>query len=276
MVNDIPIRIMQFEFDANELRKSIRGMYGPLGLSMTLPYLEPYLIRSMREALKHTSDPLVEAEVRQFIGQEAQHFRQHRLLNDLLRNCHDGYADIRLIEDEMEADYQRFTATKSLKFNLAYAEGFEAATCALACNSMKYMNTDAEMSDIKKLFVWHLTEEIEHRTVTFNIYKHLFGGYFYRLFVGIYGQYHFFKYVYRFARFIAQNEPIADKDQAGGKSKSTKNSSRRSLKVVFALLGSLLGTYLPWYDPANVELPDNIEGLSEKFSVEALETRGVS
>ena len=263
---------MQFEFDASELRKSIRGMYGPLGLSMTLPYLEPYLIRSMREALKHTSDPAVEAEVRQFIGQEAQHFRQHRLLNDQLRNCHDGYADIRQIEDEMEADYQRFTATKSLKFNLAYAEGFEAATCAIACNSMKYMTTDGDMSDITKLFVWHLTEEIEHRTVTFNIYKHLYGGYFYRLFVGIYGQYHFFKYVYRFARFIARNEPLVDESQSAGMRKSRK----RSPKAVFALLGSLLSTYLPWYDPANLKLPENVAGLSEKFSVEALETRGVS
>lgn len=62
------------------------------------------------------------------------------------------------------------------------------------------MNTDGEMSDITKLFVWHLTEETEHRAVTFNIYKHLFGGYFYRLFVGIYGQYHFFKYLWHSAR----------------------------------------------------------------------------
>jgi len=271
-VNDIPVRIMQFEFDENELRRSIRGMYGPLGLSMTLPYLEPYLIRSMREALKHTSDPAVEAEVRQFIGQEAQHFRQHRLLNELLRNCHDGYAGIRQIEDEMEADYQRFTATKSLKFNLAYAEGFEAATCALALNRMKYMRAGEDMPDIEKLFVWHLTEEIEHRMVTFNIYKHLYGGYFYRLVVGMYGQYHFFKYVYRFARFIAQNQPSVDESRPSGKSKR----SEQGPKAAFALLGSLLGTYLPWYDPAKLKLPENIGALSERFSEEALETRGVS
>ena len=270
----MPIRIMQFEFDANELRKSIRGMSGPLGLSMTLPYLEPYLIRTMREALKHTSDPSVEAEVRQFIGQEAQHFRQHRQLNEMLRNCHDGFADIKQIEDEMEADYQRFTATKSLKFNLAYAEGFEAATCALARNSMKYMSTDGEMSDITKLFMWHLTEEIEHRTVTFNIYKHLYGDYFYRLFVGIYGQYHFFRYVYRFARFIAQNQPRTDETQSAAMRKRSRK--RRSPKAAFALLGSLLATYLPWYDPANLKLPDNVARLSEKFSLEALETRGAS
>jgi len=36
-------------------------------------------------------------------------------------------AGLKDIEDEMSADYKRFLATKSLKFNMAYSEGFEAA-----------------------------------------------------------------------------------------------------------------------------------------------------
>ena len=106
------------------------------------------------------------------IGQEAQHFRQHRVLNDILRGCHSEYAGLQAIEDRMEADYQYFTKTKSLKFNLAYAEGFEAATCALARNSLQYVDMEAEPCGIGRLLSWHLTEEIEHRTVTFNIYEH--------------------------------------------------------------------------------------------------------
>ena len=53
---------------------------------MTLPYLEPYLVRTMREALKHCTDPNVAQQVRQFIGQEAQHYRQHSVLNDMIRS----------------------------------------------------------------------------------------------------------------------------------------------------------------------------------------------
>ena len=79
----------------------------------------------MRAALEHCTDPVVAQEVRQFIGQEAQHFRQHAVLNDMIRSISPELEGLREIEDQLEADYQRFTNTKSLKFNLAYAEGLK-------------------------------------------------------------------------------------------------------------------------------------------------------
>ena len=39
-----------------------------------------------------------------------------------------GFPRLDEFERELEDDYQRFTKTKSLRFNLAYAEGFEALT----------------------------------------------------------------------------------------------------------------------------------------------------
>jgi predicted metal-dependent hydrolase len=272
-MNDIPIRIMQFDFDAKALKQSIPDMLDGLGLSMTLPYLEPYLIRTMREALKHATDEDVINEVKLFIGQEAQHFRQHRKLNDLLRSCHPELAGLQDIEDQMEADYQRFTKTKSLQFNLAYAEGFEAATCAVARTALEATDIHAPMSDISRLFVWHLAEEIEHRTVTFNIYDHLYGGYFYRLFVGIYGQYHFFKYVYKFARFIGQHQPPRDPEASP---EPLASVPERKLKPALALAGRWLATYLPWYNPANVRLPKTHREMTAALSEAALETRGVN
>ena len=38
--------------------------------------------------------------------------------------------------DELDADYHRYNDTKSDRFNLVYAEGFEAMTCAMAMSSM--------------------------------------------------------------------------------------------------------------------------------------------
>ena len=270
-MKDVPIRIMQFEFDAGELVQSIPGMSFGLGLSMTLPYLEPYLIRSMREALKQTDDAAITEEVKIFIGQEAQHFRQHRVLNDVLRSCHGAYSGLQAIEDDMEADYQRFSKTKSLKFNLAYAEGFEAATCALARTTLKHQDIDADTSDLVKLFTWHLTEEIEHRTVAFNIYDHLYGSYFYRLFVGLYAQYHFFGYVLRFKKFIKANRPQPPSTPAG----KTGMADPTGAAFLLSLAGAWLSTYLPWYNPAKIVLPKTIAILSARYSEEALETRGV-
>lgn len=267
-MKDMPIRIMQFEFDAEELKKNMPDGALNLGLSMTLPYIEPYLIRTMREALKHVTDQEVTAEVKQFIGQEAQHFRQHSKLNDLLRNCHPSLAGIQEIEKQMEADYKRFTKTKSLRFNLAYAEGFEAAICATARTAVETIDINAPMSDLSRLFIWHLTEEIEHRTVAFNIYKHLYGDYFYRVIAGIYAQYHCFKYVFKFARFIAKHSPPKKKGAADSELKTLGSYS-----LLFLSLGKWLGTYMPWYNPAKLVLPSKHDEFAKIYSELALETR---
>lgn len=290
-MKEIPIRIMQFEFTATELTKSIRSSLGLFGASMALPYLEPYLIRTMREALKHTTDPQVENEVKQFIGQEAQHYRQHAKLNDLLRDTYPNMESIKKIEEQMEADYQRFTNTKSLKFNLAYAEGFEAATCAASRTLLIYTDINTLSTDLDRFWIWHMNEEIEHRTVTFNIYDHLYGGYFYRLLVGIYGQYHFFKYVFRFTRYIDKHLPpqnsksqttkrYIDKhlppknSKSQAKNPSPKNANAKAtLKAVGYLLKNWFHTYLPWYDPAKLELPNKHFELSKLFSEQAQEIR---
>ena len=268
-MNDMPVRIMQFEFDAEELKKNIPDGALNLGLSMTLPYIQPYVIRTMREGLKHTKDKEVAAEVKQFIGQEAQHFRQHRMLNDLLRDCYPALAGLQEIEDQMEADFRRFTKTKSLKFNLAYAEGFEAAICATARTAIETIDINAPMSDLSRLFIWHLTEEIEHRTVSFNVYKHLFGDYFYRVIVGMYGQYHFFKYVFKFAHFIAKHSPPKVKGAADSELKALGSYS-----LLFLSLGKWLGTLMPWYNPAKLVLPSKHGEFAKIYSELALETRG--
>jgi uncharacterized protein len=267
-LHSIPIRIMDFQFDIETVKRSLPSFFLPLGLSMTLPYLEPYLIRTMQVALAQVTDKKVADEVKQFIGQEAQHYRQHKKLNDLIRQCYpDG--GLEKLEAQMEADYQRFSKTKSLKFNLAYAEGFEAATCASARNEMRFRefeNIDAmQGNEIIRLYQWHQTEEVEHRTVTFDIYQHLYGDYFYRLFVGMYGQYHFFKYVFRFASYMKKHlpedcKPVRLRGPSG--------------KATMALILDVLKTYLPTYNPRKIELHENFSTLKKRFLNEAVSVRG--
>ena len=72
----MPVRIMDFEIDPVVVRDALPEVFPAYGISMTLPYLEPYLVRTMKEALDQCTDPVVAQEVRQFIGQEAQHYRQ--------------------------------------------------------------------------------------------------------------------------------------------------------------------------------------------------------
>ncbi len=270
----MPVRIMDFEIDPQLVRDALPEVFPAYGISMTLPYLEPYLVRTMRAALKHCTDPVVAQEVRQFIGQEAQHYRQHAVLNDIIRSISPELEGLREIEDQLEADYQRFTQTKSLKFNLAYAEGFEAATFAGGRANFRNKVFDRletiQNTDLLRLFIWHTLEEVEHSTVTFNIYDHLYGDYLYRLVAGTYGQYHFFKYVFLFSKFIAQNAPQAL--EQGRALWPTKNLIG-DWKEQLSLLGQISRVYLPGYNPAKMVIPENVAQYSKTYVAQALEIR---
>jgi len=273
----MPVRIMDFEIDPQLVRDALPEIFPAYGISMTLPYLEPYLVRTMREALEQCTDPVVAQEVRQFIGQEAQHYRQHAILNDIIRSISPELEGLRAIEDQLEADYQRFTKTKSLKFNLAYAEGFEAATFAGGRANFRNNVFDRlktiQNSDLLRLFIWHALEEVEHSTVTFNIYDHLYGDYLYRLVAGTYGQYHFFKYVFLFSKFIAQNAPQALEQ---GKALWPSKNLLGDWKEQLSLLGAISRVYLPGYNPAKMQLPDSVAGFSKKYAAEAREIRAMT
>lgn len=254
---DITVRKVSFEFPEDlpvlAVPGDLRSSCEMAGLSFTMPYLEPYLIRTMRTAARVVEDPVVAADMRNFSAQEGHHFRNHARINDVIRGklSPEAAAQMRRIEDEMEADYQRFTKEKSLKFNLAYAEGFEAMTFALAETAFKH---GFEMYDPgwRELFSWHLAEEFEHRNVTFDAYDTLYGDYFYRLVVGIRAQGHFLRYVWRFSECMRKDLKHLDQ----GKYEST------ALKV----LPLYFRTLSPRYNPSRIEPGDEVKAVWAKYA----------
>ena len=194
----------------------------------------------------------------------------------MIRSISPELEGLREIEDQLEADYRRFSNTKSLKFNLAYAEGFEAATFAGGRANFRNNVFDRletiQNTDLLRLFIWHALEEVEHSTVTFNIYDHLYGDYLYRLVAGTYGQYHFFKYVFLFSKFIAKNAPQAlEQGRALWPSKNLLGDWKEQL----SLLGQIAKVYLPGYNPANQDLTDNVAHYSKTYAEQAQEIRAM-
>lgn len=192
----------------------------------------------------------------------------------MIRDISPELAGLRAIEKRLEADYQRFTQTRSLKFNLAYAEGFEAAT--FAGGRLNFQNRvfdrleSIQDTDLLRLFVWHALEEVEHSTVTFNIYDHLYGDYPYRLVAGTYGQYHFFKYVFLFSIYLAKNAPQA---LERGRALLPSSNLIGDWKEQLTLLGNIAKVYLPGYDPSKVRLPENVAEFSDRYSKAATDIR---
>ena len=207
-MNDIVIRRMPFEWpdriDPVFIAGDARESYQAIALSLLLPFLEPYLIRTMNEAKKHIDDPKLLDDLRRFNAQEGQHYKAHARFNAAVRL--EGFEGLKALEEELDADYKRFTRTKSLRFNLAYAEGFEAFTMNVANFSFEHVKRDQD-SPIAELMEWHLIEEFEHRTVAFDVYDRVCGGYFYRLLIGTYAQWHFLRWVGKVVRYMLRAQP---------------------------------------------------------------------
>jgi predicted metal-dependent hydrolase len=179
------VRRVRFRFP-----EGLRGLWNPRrpefshivnAGSLAMPYLEPYLIETMRQARAKTDDPDLAAEIDLYIGQEATHFRQHQQFNKRLADM--GYASVPGLEAVLKADYRAFAEQKSFAFNLAYAEGFEAMALAIGhmlIEDRAYLFGDGDAS-VSSLILWHFVEEIEHKCATFDVFEALDGRYRWRI-----------------------------------------------------------------------------------------------
>lgn len=175
----IVVRQIPFAFDENIApvwnRKRPEWSHMVNGASLAMPYLEPFLIKTVSEALKRVNDPVLKEDVHGFIGQEGHHYRNHRRYNEILKLHYPELADV---ERKMEADYRRFQK-KSLKWRLAYTAGFETMTMGLTewlIRQRADLFGGADPS-VSSLILWHMVEETEHKNVAYDLYMHLFGNY---------------------------------------------------------------------------------------------------
>ncbi len=258
---DITVRNIRWDFDSpldlDVSDENLSLVLDNLALSMTMPYLEPYLIRTMKLALEKITDPVLAEDARRFSQQEGHHFRNHAMLNDRIRDHFDSRtADrLRTIEAALEADYRRFTREKPLRWNAAYAEGFEAMTCAIALSGAEHRLFETGLLPGGEIWPWHMAEEIEHRTVAFGVFDHLVGSYLYRIVFGTWAQRHYLSYIGRFASCMA--------DGLGRK------PQRRFGPLERTMLRRYLRTWSPRYDPATIEIPDCVQELLDRYTAMA-------
>ena len=193
MAHDIEIRTIPFQFSGD-----IPAVWNPAmpewshmvnGASLAMPYLEPFLIRNLREALPDIKDADLREDVRAFVGQEAQHFTNHRRYNEMLKN--NGYPDLAIVEASMTEGYKRLS-TRSLGWRLAYTAGFETMTMGITewvINDRQHLFHDADPV-ITSLILWHMVEETEHKSVAFDVFQAVSGSYLLRVLGLVYASMH--------------------------------------------------------------------------------------
>ncbi|MFT3773336.1 MAG: metal-dependent hydrolase [Minicystis sp.] len=266
-MDPITVRQMNFAFpeemDAVFIPGEPEESYALVAFSLLLPHLEPYLIRTMKAAKARLTDPQLIADLGKFNAQEGQHYRQHRRFNEAIRAR--GFPGLAKLEEELAADYERFTNERPLAFNLAYAEGFEAFTTATARFALEQRMLDRMPPAARDLFAWHLVEELEHRTVAFDVYEQVSGKYGYRLRIGMFAQWHLLRFVVRASRYMFEADPglLA---RYGGEKAHERRMERLNGLFVKHLLPKAVATYAPWYTPHRIEMPEEARSLARRYS----------
>jgi len=143
-------------------------------VSLLMPHVEPYVMASVRAVLQELpSEQRVTAAA--FIAQEAQHQRQHQNFNALVTPQIQGMSSV---ERSMHRTYTWLQRSSSTRFNLAFAAGFETVAFSLARWTESHLRRFFEGADerIVTLFLWHLAEEVEHKSVAFDAYEAVDGS----------------------------------------------------------------------------------------------------
>ena len=169
----IKVRRMDFEFtsDIPENWADDNAVLTALfaGLSAAFPPGERYFIESVRHFADQVHDPVLKERIRGFIGQEANHTKEHLAFNEFL----DGRG---LPVGEMQKLVEKALATikkrNSPEENLARTVALEHMTAFLASALLENPELlEHTHPTVAAFWAWHAIEEIEHRAVAFDVYK---------------------------------------------------------------------------------------------------------
>lgn len=140
------------------------------GMSITFPAGEKFFIDSVRHYADEVTDPALKAHIRGFCGQEGFHRREHQRYNEALCKVRDY--DLDKLEGKLTGRLRWAQKNLSPLENLAITvaiEHFTAVLAELLLRSDSIMNkADPSM---RELWRWHAAEEMEHKSVAFDVYR---------------------------------------------------------------------------------------------------------
>ena len=144
-------------------------------MSISFPSGEKNFIDSVRVYQDRIEDPKLRSEVKGFFKQEGIHSREHRKYNQLL--CQQRGYDL----EELEGVYlNRIEASKNdpkitnrvMLASTVAVEHFTASFGESFLQGKLVKNVEGPLGD---LWRWHSLEELEHKSVAFDVYRQIGG-----------------------------------------------------------------------------------------------------
>ena len=156
--------IPEFWFDNNPFLTALLT-----SLSVSFPAGERYFIDSVRHYQDAITDPGLKASIRAFIGQEAHHTKEHSAMNAFMERKGYPAAAMEAFVSKRLGWVQKHSTPAE---NLARTVALEHFTAIMAGAFLDHPDVLAKMDPaLQKLWAWHAIEEVEHRSVAFDVYR---------------------------------------------------------------------------------------------------------
>lgn len=148
--------------------------YAANAVSLMMPSIEPYFVRSVRAVSGDLAEPLA-SEVEIYLYQEAQHHKEHVRYNKLLI---ERYPALARLDSLMRRVFSYLETSRSERFNATFAAcaetvAYSAARWAAGRRTELFNGADETATT---LFLWHLAEEVEHKAAAFDVYRAIIGS----------------------------------------------------------------------------------------------------
>jgi len=140
-------------------------------MSITFPLGEKFFIDSVRHFADRIDDPKLQGDIRGFCGQEGFHRREHQRYNETLCRYRNYRLDV--MEGRLENNIKRAYRFMSPLERLASTAALEHITAIMAETALSEDNPmiAGAPDAMRALWQWHAAEELEHKSVAFDVYR---------------------------------------------------------------------------------------------------------
>jgi predicted metal-dependent hydrolase len=280
----ITVRRIQFGHENTFERHWFRGnpfmTHFMNSLHSVFPAGERYFIRSVKWFDKQIQDPDLKERVKAFIGQEVQHGMQHeKFLKTLDEMGLDGtgfedwYAKNAYANDETPSHESVWFGLlekvvgkeKQQRIGLAITAALEHYTASIAETVLKHRDISAGMpQDMQQMFLWHAAEEIEHKSVAFDVFKDVAGGAYHERMIGfVFGSAYLLYYIgLGWGHYL-----LADKEM---NKVSLPQAIGESIPTYFKLVAETAKSVLPYVLPDFHPDDSDNDQLAKEFFAESM------
>lgn len=141
------------------------------------PSTENFFTSVLKESSKHIKDENLLKEIKGFIGQETKHANEHEKVWAFLEKKY----KIETLTESFRIFVNGIEKNLSLEHSLSLTSALEHYTSFLSKIAMEKNLLEGSDLEMKKIFLWHLKEELDHSEVAYKVLNEINSDYFLRI-----------------------------------------------------------------------------------------------